>query len=406
MEQLNIEGKRSGEGFVCHKERLVSALSRAQAPKVEVSNFILGRKGLLNYLRLLGGSNIVKIIPSNGGAGESQTAAKRLKIVCGANVSYLEATTWLTEKMSAGETCQVRVQPHNSVIPNLGGAELAEALARVIPFAASKKDDRPVLHCVLFRQKDGKLTLATSDGFRVAELSLDFEDGEGEVLIASSELKGLIPALRKAKRARLGFEQKGERLDSKSLVIQTEAITYRLSSVNGTFPDYSKVIPTEFSVSARFDTREALRATASLSALFLDRQAPIVLSIAEGKLRLTAKDDKGEAEVEAEAEGETEVAVNGAYLVQALRALGGIVELNVSTPQTPLVFTANGYRQAVMPVVIPKSKPQTEAVAQAEQVASEAEAKAEAEQVEQAEKAETEPKSKSKRNRKREPVAV
>ena len=64
-EQLNIEGKRSGSGFVAHRERLVSALSRAQAPKIEVIDIELGRKGFLNYIRLLGGSNIVKLLPQH-----------------------------------------------------------------------------------------------------------------------------------------------------------------------------------------------------------------------------------------------------------------------------------------------------------------------------------------------------
>ena len=81
MEQLNIEGKRSGEGFVAHRERLVQALSRAQAPKVEVIDIELGRTGLLNYIRLLGGSNIVKIVPSNGDASGVRVADKKLKVV-------------------------------------------------------------------------------------------------------------------------------------------------------------------------------------------------------------------------------------------------------------------------------------------------------------------------------------
>jgi len=32
-EQLNIEGKRSGDGFVCHRLALISALVRALAVK-------------------------------------------------------------------------------------------------------------------------------------------------------------------------------------------------------------------------------------------------------------------------------------------------------------------------------------------------------------------------------------
>ena len=58
---MNIEGKRSGEGFVSHKAILVNALSRALAERVVLIDFTIGRKGFLNYLKSLGGSNIVKV---------------------------------------------------------------------------------------------------------------------------------------------------------------------------------------------------------------------------------------------------------------------------------------------------------------------------------------------------------
>jgi len=339
LEQLNIEGKRSGDGFVCHRERLVSALSKAQAPKVEVVNLVLGRKGLLNYLRLLGGSNVVKIIPSNGGASESQTADKRLKVICGSNTGYLEDEAWVAEGMKYSDTCQVRVSPHNSVTPNLGGIELAEALSKVLPFAAPKKDERMALKCVRFAQKEGKLTLTACDGFRLAEQSLDFEDDEGEILVLGQTIKGMVSALRKARRVRLGIEGEGS-LDRKTLVIHTEAASYRFDGYDGTYPDTGKVIPTEFVAEATVDTREMLKAGASLGALFLDKEMPVIISIGDGNVRLYVKDEKGEAHVEAEGEGKAEIAINSLYLTQA------------NTPQSPLLMSADGYRVLLMPVFV------------------------------------------------------
>ena len=63
MEQVNIEGKRSGDGFVAHKDELVNALSRAQGERVTLfdDDVTLGRKGFTAYLKALAGSNIVKI---------------------------------------------------------------------------------------------------------------------------------------------------------------------------------------------------------------------------------------------------------------------------------------------------------------------------------------------------------
>ena len=63
IEQLNIVGKRSGDGFVAHKATLVNALSRALADRVQLMDLTIGRKGFVGYLKALGGSNIVKITP-------------------------------------------------------------------------------------------------------------------------------------------------------------------------------------------------------------------------------------------------------------------------------------------------------------------------------------------------------
>ncbi len=61
---------------------LVNALSRALADRVVLMDITLGRKGLLGYLKALGGSNIVKVIPSIGSASGLQTNGhKRLKVI-------------------------------------------------------------------------------------------------------------------------------------------------------------------------------------------------------------------------------------------------------------------------------------------------------------------------------------
>ena len=375
MEQLNIEGKRSGEGFICHRERLVNALSRAQAPKARINDIELGRKGFLNYLRALGGSNVIKITPS-GSASEAQAAEKSLRIVCGSNTGCLPDNAWVSDKDVSGATCEIRVSPNASVVPNIGAIELAQALSMIIPFAAGKAEQRPVLSCVRFAQGGGKLTLTATDAYRLAEINLDFEDGEAAALIPAEELKGLVSALKKAHRVRLSIEPSGN--EHNDVFIETEAIRYKFPGEIGTYPDYKQIIPVEFEASARFDTREMLKAGASLSALSLDRTSAIALSLREGKLTLSAADERGSAQVDAEVEGEAVSAINGAYLTQALRALGGMAEVKLSKSKTPIVFAVDGYRLAIMPVVMP-TKPKVHIEAEAEAIAREAEAKAERE---------------------------
>jgi DNA polymerase III sliding clamp (beta) subunit (PCNA family) len=87
----------------------------------------------------------------------------------------------------------VRVSPNNAVKPNIGSLELSEALTRVLPFTA-KDDNRPVLQCVNFVAKEGKLKLVSADGFRLAVVTLDYDE-EGQALISRDELAGIANAL-------------------------------------------------------------------------------------------------------------------------------------------------------------------------------------------------------------------
>jgi hypothetical protein len=363
VEQLNIVGKRSGEGFVAHKAMLVIALARAIADRVMLMDITLGRKGLLGYLKALGGSNIVKVIPSNGSASETQATGKGLKVTCGANTSYLADSHWIGEKTPL-TLCEVRVSPSNSVKPNVGAIELAEALARVLPFT-DKGDDRPVLTCVNFEAKDGKLTLVGADGFRLAVVSLDYADGEGQALINRDELIGVANALRRAKRVRVTFEEGGEKLTSKSLIIDTELIRYKWTSLDANYPDWQKLIPTEFNTFAHFDTVEAIKAVNSLKAIADSKAYPIDLTIGNGMIVMANPDNKGQAELVADTDGEGKARVDGQYLAEALKACGGMVELKLTNAYSPMLFSVNGYQLVVMPMLTSEANEQAKRDAKA-----------------------------------------
>jgi DNA polymerase-3 subunit beta len=357
VEQLNIEGKRSGEGFVAHKALLVSALSRALADRVVLIDLTIGCKGLLGYLKALGGSNIVKVIPSNGSASGSQTDGhKGLKVICGSNTSYLADGDWVGEKTPM-TLCEVRISPKTAVNPNIGASELAEALNRVLPFTA-KDDNRPVLQCVYFVAKDGNLTLVSADGFRLAVVRLDYDDGEGQALINRDDLKGVANALQRARRARVSFEPSGKKLDGMSLIIDTELILYKWASVQGNYPDYEKLTPTEFNITAHFDTVEALRAISSLKVLSDSKAYPIDLTIGDGKIVMANPDDKGQAELSADTDGEGKIRVDGSYIASVLRAFGGMVDLQVTSPISPTLFSQDGYYVVVMPMMTDEAKQQ------------------------------------------------
>jgi DNA polymerase-3 subunit beta len=120
-------------------------------------------------------------------------------------------------------------------------------------------------------------------------------------------------------------------------------------------------------------------------------------------------DDKGQAELIAETDGEVRIRLDGSYLADALKACGGMVELKLTDGKSPVLFTSNGYKLVVMPMLTSEVKPepeQAEPEAETEtepevEPADTADAVAEAEAVVK----ETKPKPKRK-GKAKEPVAV
>ena len=393
MEQLNIVGKRSGDGFVAHKAKLVNALSRGLAERLLLMDFNIGRKGFLNFVKALTGSNVVKIVPaaSNGGASETQTAAKRLKVVCGATTSFLNDMAWIGDKTPI-TLAEVRISPANIIKPNIGSLELAEALNRVLPFT-SGDSAQGIKQCVLFGAKEGKLSLVATDGYRLAIATLDYE-GEGEVLVNRDELKGIATAIGKAKRLRLGMERNGDSLEGMSLIIDTEATRYSWHGAEGQFPDYQKVIPTEFNTVAHLDSIEAVKVVYSFRALSDNpKDYPVDLTIGDGKIVMANPDEKGEAIIPADTEGQCSVRIDGGYFAQALKSCGGMVDFQLTNAYSPMLFANDGYQVVLMPLITEKAQ---EAMKQ-ERGAKQAKASAE----EPAEEPAKEPIKPEKRSRKR-----
>ena len=407
MEKLNIVGKRSGNGFVAHKATLVNALSRALAERLMLLDFTVGRKGLLGYLKAIAGSNVVKVVPANGADSESHSIGKRLRVICGSNTSYLEDMAWVGDKTPM-TIAEVRISPANTVKPNIGNVELAEALNRTLSFTATE-DNRPVLQCVLFKAGEGKLKLVGADGFRLAVQTIDF-DGEGQALIVRDDLAGIANALRKARRVNLSFEASGESLDGMKLIIDTEAIRYSFVSADGTFPDYEKLIPNEAKTVVHFDTVEAGKAISSLKVLADSKSYPIDITLENGLVMLSSPDDKGRAVMPADIEGEVNrVRIDGKYLADALKACSGMVDLKLTDGKSPVLFQVDGYQLVTMPMLTnaekPKAEPEAEPAPAEETEVAEAIAEAEAIAKAEAEPAPAEEKPKRKRKAK-EPVAV
>ena len=234
-----------------------------------------------------------------------------------------------------------------------------------VVFAAATEESRPVLTGI-DAQFDGKLlTLAAADGFRLAVFKLPIATAAGQ------KTEVIIPARTLAELSRLAAEQE-EAVEITVNPEKSQAL-FRLKNielvsqlVQGTFPQYSQLIPQKYTSRAVVDVASFLRATKTAAIFARDGSGIVRLQIASGgktaagKITVSARseeigDDVGEIDATVEGE-EAKIAFNGKYLTEVLSVLREPkVALETTNPSSPGVLRPVGvdnYIHVIMPMFV------------------------------------------------------
>jgi len=234
-----------------------------------------------------------------------------------------------------------------------------------VVFAAATEESRPVLTGI-DAQFDGKLlTLAAADGFRLAVFKLPIATAAGQ------KTEVIIPARTLAELSRLAAEQE-EAVEITVNPEKSQAL-FRLKNVElvsqlvqGTFPQYSQLIPQKYTSRAVVDVASFLRATKTAAIFARDGSGIVRLQIASGgktaagKITVSARseeigDDVGEIDATVEGE-EAKIAFNGKYLTEVLSVLREPkVALETTNPSSPGVLRPVGvdnYIHVIMPMFV------------------------------------------------------
>lgn len=241
---------------------------------------------------------------------------------------------------------------------------LRKGIGRVV-FAAATDESRPVLTGVHAEFEDKLLTLAAADGFRLAVYKLPLTTAVKEKSTA------IIPARALAELNRMATDQEDD-IEIKLNTAKSQ-ILFRLKDielisqlVQGSFPQYSQLIPKSYSTRAIVDVSQFLRATKTASIFARDGSGIVRLVItpgtkaSQGKLTIAARseeigDDVGDIDAAVEGE-EAKIAFNGKYLIDVLSVLNEQqVALEVTSPSSPGVIRPIGvdnYVHVVMPMFV------------------------------------------------------
>lgn len=206
----------------------------------------------------------------------------------------------------------------NCIIP---GGTLKKGLQQVV-FAASNDESRPVLTGVILHAIDGRLYMAATDSYRLAEKELGASADDMNLLIPASAMQDLLRILGDAE------EDVHATYDDQQVLFRTGDTELVARLLEGKYPDYRKLIPEKFSVSSSLKRADFLNVT-KVSSLFARESAgSVTIEVDEASQQLSIRSiasqlGENTATASAKVTGTGGITLNSRYLLDALQALQG-----------------------------------------------------------------------------------
>ena len=265
-------------------------------------------------------------------------------------------------------TLPVDDYPALPAMPSASGtapAELFAAAVSQVAIAAGRDDTLPVLTGVRVEIEGDTITLAATDRYRLAVREFPWSpqrpDSAAIALVPARTLSDTNKALAAGNEVTIalssgpgsegliGFESGGRRTTSRLL--------------DGEFPKYRALLPTESSVVVSLDTA-ALMETVRRVSLVAERNTPVRLAFRAGEVTLEAgTGDEAQAleTLDARLDGDDiTIAFNPAYLLDGLGAIDApVAHLSFTAPTRPAILSGRvdaqdsepgDYRYLLMPV--------------------------------------------------------
>lgn len=234
----------------------------------------------------------------------------------------------------------------------------AEQFKKTLPhilFAASKDEARPALSGINFVSSDGELIIVATDGFRLSLLKEKNTQKVPSMLVPRVFFEEVLGGLKDEETINFTTSEK-----EKMVKFSTPTKEYYSRVIEGAFPPFEKVIPTEKKQTIITSREELLRNT-KIASLFAREQSNIVILKGEkGVVQIRPKTDNSEENTstqDAEIEGDAiQVAFNARFLLDFLQNVSGKkVVIELLRPDAPTVFRTDNQKNfihIIMPVRI------------------------------------------------------
>lgn len=217
----------------------------------------------------------------------------------------------------------------------------------------SSDSTRPVLTGVYWHSYEGKLVLAATDGYRLAERVLMDTKSELSIVIPASTLQEVMRVVND------DIEEVDVLIDENQVRFRVDETEIISRLIDGSFPDYRQLIPKKNETEFIINKSEFSRITKIAGIFARDSGGSITLTADKSKNSLSIHSIASElgentSEAEAKVTSDGQVTLNYRYLIEALNVIdGNEISFGFSGKLSPCMLKSTDSKSNYYHVIMP-----------------------------------------------------
>jgi len=226
-------------------------------------------------------------------------------------------------------------------------------------FATARESSRYAINGVLWEIKDKKLLLVATDGRRLARSKVSLAQAPQKAAKGGAAANVIVPAKTMSLLEKIGDSEKemvAVKLHENQMLFRCANVAISSNLVEGNFPKYEDIIPTDYDKKLTLSTEATLSAVRRAALLTSEESRGIKLSIGKDKIVFSCRaPETGDAEVDMaiDYKGEPiEIGFNPQFLIEVLRVIKTPeFEFELGQPDRPgLIKSGANFLYVLMPI--------------------------------------------------------